>query len=337
MKTIPKIQPVNLLYGPENYLIEEEIQSLLNQILTEKERGLNLHLFSGEEDNSNEIVQAAQTIPMFSRYRFVLVKEADRLDEEKIEPLLKYIQKPSPTTILVFQAQTLGPWKGHRADIERVGRVMEYPRLKGRALIGWLRKRMAEKGKALSDEAGDYLVEVVGDHLQNLENALEEAFLATGEKRTVGLTDVEGIVSDVKVSTIFDLTDAIGRQDLERALLILDKVLGSKILPFRKEEEPSKIDDPVPLLLSMMARQYRLIWRVSEMHSLQYRMDEIAKRLKKGRWEAEKLIDQGKRFTQSSLREGLLKCHRTDLAIKRGQGPKGLLMEKLVIDLCRPR
>ncbi len=40
--------------------------------------------------------------------------------------------------------------------------------------------------------------------------------------------------------------------------------------------------------------------------------------------------------SESSLREGILKCHRTDLAIKRGQGPKDLLMEKLVIDLCRP-
>jgi DNA polymerase III delta subunit len=49
------------------------------------------------------------------------------------------------------------------------------------------------------------------------------------------------------------------------------------------------------------------------------------------------LADQAKRFPESSLREGILKCHRTDLAIKKSRGPKNLLMEKLVIDLCRPK
>jgi len=53
-------------------------------------------------------------------------------------------------------------------------------------------------------------------------------------------------------------------------------------------------------------------------------------------WIVKNLIEQGKSFSESSLREGLLKCHQTDLAIKRGRGSKELLMEKLVIDLCRP-
>jgi len=47
-------------------------------------------------------------------------------------------------------------------------------------------------------------------------------------------------------------------------------------------------------------------------------------------------MDQGRNFSEASLREGIRKCHLTDLAIKKTGGPKDLLMEKLVIDLCRP-
>jgi len=96
-----ELYPVYLLYGPEDYLIEEEIQELLNRTLSQKERGLNLHLFSGEERSGQEIVQAAQTAPMFSRYRFVLISEADEMDEEKIEALLKYFENPSPRPVLL--------------------------------------------------------------------------------------------------------------------------------------------------------------------------------------------------------------------------------------------
>ena len=173
-------------------------------------------------------------------------------------------------------------------------------------------------------------------HLHPLENALEQVYLSVGEKKTIELSDIGGIVSEVKTSTIFDLTDAIGRRDVEKALGILEQVLESKAVPFKKEEEASKMGDPIPVLLSMMARQYRLIWRVKKMASGYKGMDETAKALRMSPWVVKNLVSQGKSFSESSLREGILKCHRADLAIKRSRGPKNLLMEKLVIDLCHP-
>ncbi|NWF92988.1 MAG: DNA polymerase III subunit delta [Syntrophaceae bacterium] len=337
--TKPKadIYPVYLIYGPEDFLIDLEVRRLLDRTLSEKERGLNFHLFSGEEESGKEIVQTAQTLPMFSRYRFVLVNDADRVDERKMEELLRYIQNPSPSTCLVLCGQTFGPWKKHQHVIEKVGKVIECGRLKGRALISWVKNRMAEKGKRLSEEAADYLVEVVGDHLYDLDSALEKAFLSVGEKRTVELSDVEGVASDVKVSTVFDLMEAIGHQDLKKALGILEKAIATKTIPFRKEEASKKIDDPVPLLLSMMAKQYRNLWRVKEMASHEKKVAEIVKSLGMSPWSVKRLIEQEGHFSESSLREGILRCHQTDLSIKRGHSQKELLMEKLVIDLCRPR
>jgi len=337
--TNPKapIYRVYFLYGPEDYLIDEEIQRLLNETLSLKERGLNLHLFSGEEHSSKEIVQTAQTLPMFSQYRFVLVSEGDKIAEDQMMSLLEYIQNPSPSTCLVMYAQTLGPWRKHLRTIEKAGKVINYPRLKGRALVSWARKRMVEKGRTLSEDAADYLVEVVGDHLNDLENALEKAFLSVKERKTIELSEVEEIASEVKISTVFDLMDAIGHQNLEKALRILKKAMESKTIPFRKDEEPSKrMDDPVPLLLSMMARQYRNIWMVKEMSSRHPGAAEVAAAINMSPWNVKKLMEQVRYFSEASLREGILKCHHTDLSVKRGRGAKDLLMEKLVIDLCRP-
>ena len=337
MKVRSDIYPVYLLYGPEDYLIEEEIQKLLNQTLSQKERGFNFHLFNGEEHNSQEIIETAQTLPMFSRYRFVLVREADHMDEKKVEALMEYIKKPSPSTCLVLHGQTTGSWKKHRKEIEKAGKVTEYTRLKGRALVSWMKNRMEEKGKTLSEEAADYLVEVVGDHLYDLDNALEKVFLSVGEKRSIELSDMEEITSEVKVSTVFDLTDAIGHQNLEKALGILEKAMESKAILFRKEEEGSKFGDPIPFLLSMMAKQYWSMLVIKQMSSQRQDVGDLAKELGTSPWNIRKMMDQGRNFSEASLREGILKCHQADLAIKRSRGPKDLLMEKLVIDLCRPR
>jgi DNA polymerase-3 subunit delta len=332
------IHPIYFFYGPEDYLIDEEVQRLMDRCLSPKERGMNLHLFSGEEHSGQEIVQAAQTIPMFARYRFVLVSEADHIDKVKIEILLRYIEDPSPTTCLVLHAQTLGLWKGHLAAIERVGKVKEYPRLKGMNLVSWMKKRMLEKGKTLTEDAAGYLVEVQGDHLQDMENTLEKVFLSVGEKKSIELSDVEGIASEVKISTVYDLMDAIGRQNLEKALDILDKTMETKTISFKKEEETSKkMDDPVPLLISMIAKQYWGILGVKKLASGHMGPAEISKELKMSPWNVKKLLEQSRNFSESSLKEGMIQCHQTDLSIKRGQGPKDLLIEKLVIDLCRPK
>jgi DNA polymerase-3 subunit delta len=338
MKPQSDIYPVYFLYGPEDYLIEEEIQRLLNQALSPKERGFNLHLFNGEEHSGQEIVQTAQTLPMFSQFRFVIVRRADQFDEENVDALLPYIRNPSPSTCFVMSCQTTGPWKKYLKEIEKHGRAIEYPRLKGKGLVSWVGKRMAEKGKIISGEAAGFLIEVVGDRLQDLESGLEKIFLSAGDKKKVELSDMEAITSEVKVSTVFDLTDAIGQQNLKKALNILEKALESKAIPFKKEEPVSKRkDDPVPLLLGMMSRHYWNIWRVKEMVSGRKSLDEMAKALRMQAWNVKKLIEQGRRFSAASLREGILKCHQVDLAIKKGRGPKDLLMEKLVIDLSRPR
>ncbi|MGZ3589747.1 MAG: DNA polymerase III subunit delta [Thermodesulfobacteriota bacterium] len=336
LKPSPQIYPVYFLYGPEDYLIEEEVQKLLNQTLSQKERGFNLHVFNGEEHSSQEIVQTAQTLPMFSQHRFVMVREVDRMDEEKIESLMEYIKKPSDSTCLVLHGQTVGHWKKYRKEIEKVGKITEYTRLKGQGLISWMKSRIAEKEKALSHEAAEYLVEVVGDHLYDLDNALEKAFLMVGAKGKIELTDVEEITTEVKISTVFDLTDAIGHQNLERALGILEKALESKAVFFKKEEQGSKFADPIPFLLSMMAKQYWSMLVIKEMSSRRRDVGELAKELGTSPWNIKKLLEQGKNFSETSLREGILRCHQTDLAVKRSGGPKDLLMEKLVIDLCRP-
>ncbi len=75
---------------------------------------------------------------------------------------------------------------------------------------------------------------------------------------------------------------------------------------------------------------------IKQMSSHHKDMGELAKELGTPPWTIKKLTDQGKNFSEASLQEGILKCHQTDLAIKRSGGPKDLLMEKLVIDLCRP-
>jgi len=339
MKTQGEIHPVYFLYGPEDYLIEEEIKRLLDRTLLPKERSLNLHLFSGEEHSPREIIQTARTWPMFSSYRYILVREMDQFKEDSIKEFLEYLMNPSPKTCLVMSGSTLGGWKRFQRELEKTCQFIEFQRLKGKALVLWLKKRADERGKVLSEEAAQYLIELSGDHLFDLDQELEKVLLSVGEKREIGLLDIEEVTSEVKTSTVFDLTEAIGQQDLEKALKIIEKSLESKSIPFKKdEEEPKKRDEMISLLLlSMMAKHYWNLLKVKEMMSLEKEMEEVARKIHLPLWRIRRLVEQTKHFSKAALRRGILRCYQTDLDLKSNRGPKDLLMEKLVIDLCRPQ
>lgn len=329
-----KIYPVYFFYGPESYLIDREVESLLNQTLSSKERELNFHIFNGKEHKSQEIIQSAETLPMFSKYRFILVHEADQINEEEVGGLLNYIQNPSPTTCLVLTGHTLGHWKNHQRDIEKVGKWIEYARFKGKSLISWVQKRAKEKGITFSEDALNYLIEVVGDNLYDLENVLEMVSLGTIGEKTIGMSEVERFVSGVKYNTIFDLTDAIGQKDLKKAIGILKRTIETKTIPFKKDEEGVRMAQPTPFLLSQIAKHYWRMWMVKQMSARCQDIGILAKELDLRPWVVRKLVDQGKNFSEGWLREGIKKCYQTDITIKRTHGPEELLIEKLVIDLC---
>ncbi len=329
-----EIYPVYFIYGPEGYLIDREVQRLLNQTLTPKERGLNFHIFNGKEHKSQEIVQSAQTLPMFSKYRFILVNDADQIADEEVEGLLNYLQNPSPTTCLVLTAEELGSWKNHLKKIEKVVIWIECARLKGKSLSSWLQARTREKGRTLSDDAVNYLMEVVGDNLYDLENILEMVSLGTTGKKIIGASEIEGFVSGIKYNTIFDLTDAIGQRDLKKAMGILEKTIETKTIPFKKDEQGVKMAQPIPFLLSQIAKHYWRMWMVKQLSPRYREIEGLAKELDLKPWMVRRLVDQGKNFSEASLREGIEKCYQTDLAIKRTYGPENLLIEKLLMDLC---
>ncbi len=331
-----EIYPVYFIYGTEGSLIDQEIRSLIDRTLSHKEKWLNFQIFNGKEHKSQEIVQSAQTLPMFSKYRFILVNEADQIREEELDVLLNYIENPSPTTCLVLTAETSGPWRSHQKRIEKVGRWIECVRLKGDSLISWVQKKSRERGKTLSLEAINYLIEVVGDNLYDLENILEMVSLGSAERKTIGLSEVEEFVSGVKYNTIYDLTDAIGQRDLKKAIRILESVVETKSITFKKDEQGVKMAQTLPFLLSLIARHYWRMWVIKQMSLHGRDIGVLAKELGLKPWMVRKLMEQEKNFSEASLREGIEKCYKTDLAIKRTYGPDELMIEKLVIDLCGP-
>jgi DNA polymerase-3 subunit delta len=89
------------------------------------------------------------------------------------------------------------------------------------AVLAHASVKARELGLTFESGALDLLVQMAGDDTRQLENEIEKIDLYLGERRRCGINTVRGLVSMSRAGVIWEIGNAIGTRDLQRALELL--------------------------------------------------------------------------------------------------------------------
>lgn len=315
-----KILPLYFLHGEETYLMDEAQKRIQSLCLEPKIRDFNYDLFLGGETSPERIIDAAKTLPMMAPWRLVVVKDAHLFTTNQVKTLISYCEKPSSSTCLILLGENLGPWKGYRKVLEKQGRVVLFVHPSGNLLTRYIVRGAKQMGKEISSEAAEVVGEMVGNHLGEIYQEIDKLASYVGQRREIGVDDVDAVIARVRTHTVFDLTRAMGMKNCPDALRILDQMLES--------------GEPHLRILTMIVRQFRLIWMAKEMRSLGARDRDIGKALGIPVFFLQGFLAQLKNFTSKDLAEGYRCLFETDIALKSRSTSKRILLENLIISLC---
>lgn len=228
-----KIAPVYYLMGEESYYIDRVSDFLVEALLKSEERDFNLiTLFGGDQERAMtaraaeektrsvdfvSVRQAAQGFPMGAERLVVLVKEAQHLkDVESLEP---YLKQPQPSTVLIIchKNGVLDRRKGVAKLLEKNGVLYESAKLRDYQLAAWIKNYLLRKNVTITPDAAEMLAEFVGSDLNRLAGELEKLIIALqGMEKSITVDLVTSRIGVSKDYNIFELTDAIGRKDIEK-------------------------------------------------------------------------------------------------------------------------
>jgi len=315
-----ELAPLYLLYGDEPYLVERAVKKLLERAVDPSFRDFNLNVFYGNECKGDEVFSAAQTLPMFAERRVVLVKKGGDLPAAAQEILLSYLQDPSPGTCLVLQAEKVDGRKKFFAEFKKRGEAVEFKRPYENQLGPYVRDEVRAAGKKIDPAAAELLAYLVGNNLQELVSQIEKLCLYCGKKENIGVAEVKAIVSDTKVESVFEFTDALGSRDLGKALRMLTTLLQDGEAPLR--------------LLGAVARHFRQLWQVRELLDRKLAPAEVAKAAGINPYFLKKVTDQARNYQVSELKEVFERMLELDLAFKSG-GNSEALFERFVFQACK--
>lgn len=315
------IGPLYFICGDESFLVEKGVKALMGRVVAADFRDFNLNVFYGRDCRGAEIVEAAQTLPMFSERRMVLVKDAERLSAEALEVVVVgYLANPSPSTCLVLQGEKPDQRKKFFQEFKKHGELVEFRRPYENQLSAFIREEAGRLGKRIEPATVELLVGLIGNNLRELASQIEKVATYAGDRPTITMDDVRAVASDSRIDSVFDLANALGGKNLPLALKSLHSMLGEGEAPL--------------FILSMIIRHFRQIWMVRELLDKRVPAPEIGKTLRINPYFLEGMIVQGRKFSTNSLKRIFDRFFETDLALKSSGGKPDVLMERLVMDIC---
>jgi len=318
-----RVAPFYLFYGPGEFRMERALATLRTLLVPEAVRDLNLEVLYGDEPiEPEQVIHKASSLPFLGQRRLIILRRTESFNDGQLERFLPYLEKPSPSTCLIFiSARTNFNTKFYRTFRDR-GVAVLFDELKGNQVVPWIKTTASEDlGMTLDGEACAYLHAVVGNRLRELYSELEKLRLRYGE--TVSVEQVKESVTHSRVYTVFELMDAVSMRGCGSSLRILKRYL--------EEEDPRE----APLgLISMLNRQIRLLWQAKGVLSKRGGAQEVQKKTGLPGFLAKKLIEQASCWTEKELQAALERLQWSDDRIKSGSSAKPIL-ESLFLSLCR--
>ena len=211
-------------------------------------------------------------------------------------------------------------------------------RMSREALAEFLDQRLKEGGKKIEAQARGMILARAGAELWAVHQELEKLFLYVGEEPWIKVKDVEEVFSDQGEGWVFDLTKALAARDPVAALSHLLRLL-------------SQGHHPLALLAPIASEVRRL------MAARQLIEGELRERWKAGmsypQFQKSMLHDgaaplpgnpyfvymsfkSADNFTLKELVRYLGLLYQTDVRLKSTGHPPRMVMERLILEMCRP-
>lgn len=223
-----KFRPVYFLQGEEPYFIDLVSDYIEAHALNDAEKGFNQVIVYGKDANVATILTHARRYPMMAERQVVVVREAqdipDLNKETGIKLMLDYLERPVPSTVLVFchKHKTLDKRRQLGKRIDKLAVALTSKKLYDNQLPDFIEGYFREQGAPIQDRAVQALAEYVGNDLSRLTNEIDKLLLNRKEGEQITLDHIVSQVGISKEYNIFELQKAIIRGDVVLAAKIVN-------------------------------------------------------------------------------------------------------------------
>ncbi len=223
MKTLK----ARLKNGVDNcYLLEGEDFYLYDRAFVMLKKACNIGLedfdvikFDDENFSMQALLSAAEVMPMASDYKLIVVKNVSKIGENDKKMLQNYLNNPAKTTVIVFFDYF------NKFDfIKNQCSFVDCRRFDSATASAVIVNEFAKRNKQISSEAVNSLLDYCNGYLSRVNNEIDKLCYYDLNESLVTKKLVEELVTKDSEYVVFELTDALGKKNADKALTILNQM-----------------------------------------------------------------------------------------------------------------
>jgi DNA polymerase-3 subunit delta len=314
-----RVPPLLFLYGEETFFIDRILQDVLDLTVPVEARDFNYQVFYGRDGRACDILDVARTLPAFSDRRLVVVRNAQLMVSAELGAFLDYLKEPVPETTLVFVGDKIDGRRKFYQEFKKRGVLVECRKLYDNQIPAFVRDQVRAAGLSMTEDGLALFCTRAGRNLQEIFGELSKLRNYLGERKVIDASDVAAVVSDSRVDSVFDLTDALGRRDRGEALRLLHRLLAEGVAPL--------------LILAMIARHFRQLWKARALLEKGVPQKDMARRVGINPYFLKGILQQARHFPLDRFRQVFEELLEADLALKSSGGHPVAVLERAILRL----
>jgi DNA polymerase-3 subunit delta len=315
-----KVAPLYLTIGAEAFLCGEAGCAIANEALRDTLlREFNEAHFSLLSTDVREAIAAAEQLPMMSTRRVVCISDFSRLAEEEDEVLIRYIERPVDSSVVIFVARDLDKRKKLTKALFDKATVIEFPPVSDGEARAWAKEYLKGLKVAIDERAVGELVTLVGTDIRTLRSELDKLTIAAVDTNRITVDLIDELIGRSRELTNFALTDHLIARNRKRALEILYRLL----------EDGS---EPV-MLIGLIGSNYRRLAMAKDIYTRNGR--EAVFQVVRMPWgKQNEFLSTLQKSSAADIARGIQRIAAADLAIKTSLATPRLQLEMLVCELA---
>jgi DNA polymerase III subunit delta len=332
---------IYFLHGDDPAGISERLKILSASLGEPGMADLNLARLDGRICDENDIRNAALAIPFLADHRLIIVHNPLvklSFDNQKQRFLALLGEIPSTTQLVLvindesaWRKNAQGRWEKNWKTLNPSHWLMKWEKehpgqvsVEGfhlpdqKEMPGWITEEAKKQGGQFSPQAASALAEYTGSETQIARLEIEKLLFYVDFKRTVTDEDVYAVSISQNQANVFQFSDAVASGQKSQGLHLLNQLVET--------------DDPLMIFGNLVSHFRRLVL-IKEALQQGGNTESISKDFGLFGKNADKILQQCRRFSLDELKKAFLRLAELDFEIKNGITPADLALETFLMEL----
>lgn len=315
-----------LLWGEEDYLKEQFINTIMDMAFPGGDRDFNYHLIDcGKEIDIDSIASAVDAMPFMSDHSVVMIRDADlnSVKDAEYEMLNTVVSDiPDYCTVIFSQHPDFTPDNRLKAikAIKKHGEEIHFYASGHDLLIKWIQRHFKSHDKDIDNRTAEYLIFNSGELMNRLLPEIAKVAAFSSDTR-ITERDIDAVATRIPEASVFLITDYIAEKKKDKAAEVLSELLSNK------DNEPIA-------LLALIGNQIRRLYGAKLAGEYRLGQNYVENVCGAKGWLADRLTRSASRYQLDSLRHYVSLCAEADYKMKSTSIDDSEILIELLMKIC---